>query len=1243
MNVKYSTLMNILKFNINRSSILTKSLLLLLLLFVVGRGEIWGFDTYYAKMTVGKSSGYSGSGTVYVSNTSTNNPTYGDGNTETSSGTSSSGGSQTFYLYAKANDNNLFLGWTNSSNGTSAESTNNPYQKSVNAGTDSDDNGTKSYNYYAIFAKAPSVKVTATAGTGGTVNVSNSSTAGTYGSSSELTQYADALAAQSKTFYLFANPNSGYAFNGWTGASVASSSSNNTTLAVNTPSNDGGTSTYTVTANFVPYWYYNVKAQAILSGGTAGGGNVYIGTSSTGSPSSASMTVSDNTKYAATQPSAVRLYVKATATSGYEFVGWSESPTATTGNTATTYYDVAYTQGAMPSNPTKTYYAVFKAPDPTAVSVLPNSLTLKQKESSTLTVTLTPTVAYRDIEYTSGNTDIAIVDANGKVTGVAKGKTTITIKAYNSAKTSYKTASVSVEVTDEVMQNKVGLNFNEGTTPNQIKNGSATVGQIVFDNFNIPEITLTVSNCLIMPGRDDSRTDPDGNVIVDFKGTLAKANKSVKLTGNQQVDCETFYFATYNTTNLNNGTLWAYSFTGWHITNTNTSSTIASIAGGNKVPGQTVFQPGDVITPEILKEYGILDSDGNVKAGATLNFEALWGKVVFVSDNQTVSNDNNNGNSYSKPRYSFIEATLNKVSSNNKDAYSAVMMITDYYSHDQAVARYENMAITYKSLQREVNSSGVVGSMKDGERKTFTSNGSTQRHNYSEWRVDNIKGTSSSNKSFYSDNIAYLETTARFTGRIGQLIRLTNKSSSYVVVINGGTSTGGETFNYEQSNDFSPRYFYFGRNADMDYPFYLAPSGERPDDSTKGDCYVTVTGGYMKRIAGTYYYGRVNTGNRYYYIYGDQSGNQEYDPKIDELFPSYDAVLTGKSQVLIDGSTKMNDVYGGGYAYTATVTGSVDLTIKNSIINGSVYGGGCFGSAQRPVTVKISNSTVKGNVYGSAKGATSVVVTQENVAHYTTKAENATDKYPYYGTGSATYKAPKYPVEAPNYTPSYDKNNYTVMAYKLVQFNVWGGDPTSSNINTAVDIYTFYLSMAEAHSTNIHIENSYIGTPEKANTSASGNVYGGGSIARVDGDADIEIINSTVYSSVFGGGDGVSTPAPVRICPKVSETSYTYTPPTPDAARSSSTTYSYQRPNPTDDPGYGEDYYWSNEQKVLDAGGIYKNGTERLIYSPNTTGWGDVLGNTSVTISGGSTVFGNVYGGGNAGVVQGTTNVQIGQ
>lgn len=81
-------------------------------------------------------------------------------------------------------------------------------------------------------------------------------------------------------------------------------------------------------------------------------------------------------------------------------------------------------------------------PDPgeetelTALSLSPSSKTIKVGETLNLEVTKTPSTATNTLTWTSSNEQVATVDANGKVTALAAGTTTITVSSGNITATS---------------------------------------------------------------------------------------------------------------------------------------------------------------------------------------------------------------------------------------------------------------------------------------------------------------------------------------------------------------------------------------------------------------------------------------------------------------------------------------------------------------------------------------------------------------------------------------------------------------------------------------------------------------------------------------------------------------------------------------------------------------------------------------------------------------------------------------
>lgn len=68
-------------------------------------------------------------------------------------------------------------------------------------------------------------------------------------------------------------------------------------------------------------------------------------------------------------------------------------------------------------------------PVTTGVALDKASVTLNEKETTTLTATLAPEGAVETLKWTTDNDKVATVDENGKVTAVAPGKATITVKA----------------------------------------------------------------------------------------------------------------------------------------------------------------------------------------------------------------------------------------------------------------------------------------------------------------------------------------------------------------------------------------------------------------------------------------------------------------------------------------------------------------------------------------------------------------------------------------------------------------------------------------------------------------------------------------------------------------------------------------------------------------------------------------------------------------------------------------------
>lgn len=176
--------------------------------------------------------------------------------------------------------------------------------------------------------------------------------------------------------------------------------------------------------------------------------------------------------------------------SGYTFLGWAESQSAT----AAQY---------QPGNPfTKdantTLYAVWKSNvvSVTGVTLNKSSLTLNKGASETLTATVSPSNATnKSVTWTSSNTSVATVDGSGKVTAISGGTATITVRTNDGGKTATCAVTVIKEASDNYPKLSVeSVTVTPGSTVTvQVKlSESITAKSIMFDLFEYDRTALTL-------------------------------------------------------------------------------------------------------------------------------------------------------------------------------------------------------------------------------------------------------------------------------------------------------------------------------------------------------------------------------------------------------------------------------------------------------------------------------------------------------------------------------------------------------------------------------------------------------------------------------------------------------------------------------------------------------------------------------------------------------------------------------
>lgn len=289
---------------------------------------------------------------------------------------------------------------------------------------------------WAIQTTNYKAKAVATSTGNGTVYAGTTNAEGTYQNSSTASANQNANGAPTFTFYLFAKPNAGYGFKGWSQTNNVNGAIESTaspyTLEITGAENEGN-ATQTRYAIFAPLptFYFSANAIAVPAAG---------GTASVSLPNTSKRAETWDATSAETEAT-----FTASPNSGYAFIGWSATEDGAILSENSPYVFTASstsTNSGSPSN--TTLYARF-VPGPTSISV-PQHLTIYTGDNSTIAVSLEPNPCYRNLTFSSSNASIVSVDANGVITGNSVGKATITINALNTDGVSI-ACSTTMEVT----------------------------------------------------------------------------------------------------------------------------------------------------------------------------------------------------------------------------------------------------------------------------------------------------------------------------------------------------------------------------------------------------------------------------------------------------------------------------------------------------------------------------------------------------------------------------------------------------------------------------------------------------------------------------------------------------------------------------------------------------------------------------------------------------------------------------
>ena len=826
------------------------------------------------------------------------------------------------------------------------------------------------------------------------------------------------------------------------------------------------------------------------------------------------------------------------------------------------------------------------------------------------------------------------------------------------------TTKIATKAFEPEPNSNISIKFTQGSLPTE-NSELVLFDPIIIDGY------INISNCLTVPG-------------VDFATiTDSKLNSSIS-----QLDCETFMFDVDG---------WYYTFTGWHIVGTDTYLPAKTVYQAGDIVLESVLEEhveldGEnyTLTLEALwgKCYFIKNAYSNVIYSKNhTDYYEVDHELSLDASKQSVplSSDANSGRTpeLSKASIDGLFETFRKnvyvdKTQDRNNAYQTVVMLagdlnyakdtdsktlSNIYGQKVSNTAQATIAVTYKSLQ---TTKGNVYSLHYKPKSYYNTI-------YGNVRYDNINLVKLADKSlgaqttqtefmlheYITSEYSYFETTARYNSKIpsgkSHSIYTFRPHSRDLVVLNGGAfGTFQTSWNVVINTPNDTIEWYFGRNASVSkINCGTTANYESTNHTLNVNFKLVVTGGKITDIYGGSCGRNSKTiGNREILIMGDGNPSITYNPQITNIYGGAQySKLWGDINLTINNCSKITNIYGGGDAYTATTYGDIHINILNSLISGDLYGGGKNANSEKDpntghggdIYINVDNSAILGNIYGSGMGMTQTLSIADTIKDYpeSTKWFDTTlypdGLYPEdwdlpFGYDSSGELDPTYV----NYYPKYEEETGYVLigGYKTISWT----ENSRKSINFKYNYEYAYLSLATVENVDININESTIGQP----SSSKGNIYGGGSIAQVLGDTNITIsgASTTIYGSVYGGGDGVSIPGTVTVYKPLDKATYV----TPRYTVSYTSDGSIVCTLTNQTPSFSTSTYgvftWSNDTSLLSRETKGIDLENKLLYSPNTIGLGKVVGNTHVTINGG-TIKREVYGGGNKGQVDGNTYVYL--
>ncbi len=578
------------------------------------------------------------------------------------------------------------------------------------------------------------------------------------------------------------------------------------------------------------------------------------------------------------------------------------------------------------------------------------------------------------------------------------------------------------------------------------------------------------------------------------------------------------------------------------------------------------------------------------------------------------------------------------------------------------------------------------------------------------WRVEkdgnsyvlyNIGGGRYLNNS--SNNLTLSTSYREFTGSSyngGIRLYFNRNGSNRYIRINGGTVSTSTTQSYGAA-----------------FHFLQAVEIERPEgDETDTSVTIEVHGGTIKKNV----YGGSNQSN----IVGSTT-IKTYDGNVNGAIyggSNQKGTITESTYININGGNigvagnGINDIiFGGGLGNETTVNGKATIKIRDlnnsSVLNGNIYGGSEAGTVNGNSTITVSDSssaentiTITGNIYGGGKGEVNDPATTNGNTTVTVDGgeypglsvfggcnvngeiggnilveigkNNPTEIKEVYGAGNqAEVTTNSNSVQVDIYKnatvkSAFNGGNEAGIAGTNAQLprkiTVDGGNVTNlyGGSNTEGDLQETYVYVKNSATIgNVYGGGLGVHTNITGNTfldinrsTITDSAYGGGSLGTVQGNTDVNVINSNINDSLYGGGQEASVGTTDVDIQGSNITNNIY-----GGGENGAVVGNVN--------GKSTDVYMSDGSQAQNVFGGGKgqpatiaNNTSVTIENSNVLGTkettdatepattgnvygggdkGLVSGNTSITILDNSEIINNIFGGGNQANVNGNTSVAI--